>query len=453
LRILCDPWWEAAAYNNQWLPWPTPKPDGVDKRPTDYIYISHGHEDHLNLETLATLRPGAIALTPRFATGRLAPFLESLKMFREVLELDHGRTIRLGSDVRATCYVNATDSMLVLEGDETIVNANDALHASPRVVIDYFCRSLQRRHPNIDAMFIGYGGAAWVPNCIRLPGKNDRAVARIQERSFVDNFLRIVDRLRPHVACAFAASFVLLEPWNRWINEVRFEVPTPDIEYARQPNGKTMCHLLLPNDIVERHVLTRSDTPRPRLQDLERAYRAELSAGCRHAADQKPLSESEVRDLAEKIERRLKFSRGWSPRRARLHAQLAIRDNPGGAFQVRIDAAKVSVVWGPRVDVTPELTFRAEVVRAVLDQEYGSESVFIGYGAVANLRESKELATATRLIQLLSPRTGGIAAVAQELTRQPFATARTLWRQRASLGRYLFLRLGLLSSQEQVLRG
>jgi hypothetical protein len=273
LRIVSDPWWAGPAYNNQWYPWPQPRPDGLTDRAIDYLYLSHGHEDHLHLDTLGTLRQGATVLVPRFVTGRLGPFLREFGSFSEVIELDHGRSIVLRNGVRATCYINATDSLLVLEGDETVVNANDALHASPPAVIEHFCRLLRRRHPRINAMFIGYGGAAWSPNCIHVPGKDDREIARAQEGLFVQNFLRIVDRLAPQVACAFAASFVLLEPWNRWINDVKLSVPTPDVAYGHETvPGRTRCHLLLPNDVVEGGIIRPGGTPPP----LDRGARTSI---------------------------------------------------------------------------------------------------------------------------------------------------------------------------------
>jgi len=40
------------------------------------------------------------------------------------------------------------------------VNGNDALHASPPAVIDYFCILLRRRHRRVDTLFLGYGGAS-----------------------------------------------------------------------------------------------------------------------------------------------------------------------------------------------------------------------------------------------------------------------------------------------------
>jgi hypothetical protein len=48
LTILTDPWWSAPAYRGQWYPYPLPVPDQFDLRGLDAIYISHGHEDHLD---------------------------------------------------------------------------------------------------------------------------------------------------------------------------------------------------------------------------------------------------------------------------------------------------------------------------------------------------------------------------------------------------------------------
>jgi hypothetical protein len=171
LRLLTDPWWAGPAYTNQWHAWPTPQPAGVESRQLDYVYISHGHEDHLHADTLRQLRPGAAALIPEFLTGSAADFLTKELRFCQVIPLRHGRTVELRRGLRATCYVNLTDSMLVLEdGDRVLVNANDALHASPPAVLDHFCRLLRRNHATVDTLFLGYSGASWFPNCVRVPG-------------------------------------------------------------------------------------------------------------------------------------------------------------------------------------------------------------------------------------------------------------------------------------------
>jgi len=54
LRIISDPWWLGPCFGAQWWIYPPPYLDPVQTK-LDYIYISHGHNDHLRIF-------GAIAL-------------------------------------------------------------------------------------------------------------------------------------------------------------------------------------------------------------------------------------------------------------------------------------------------------------------------------------------------------------------------------------------------------
>jgi hypothetical protein len=67
---------------------------------------------------------------------------------------------------------------------------------------------------------------------------------------------------------------------------------------------------------------------------------------------------------------------------------------------------------------------------------------------VASLPSQADVRTAVELVEALSPRIAGVAAVAQELRHHPLATALTLWRQRSPLARRVALRLGLLSDSQ-----
>lgn len=448
LRIVTDPWWEGPAYTNQWFPWPTPQPAGLEQRTVDYVYLSHGHEDHLHVPTLKTLRPGATALVPELVAGGFGSYLRDELGFAHVIELPHGKPVRLRRGLVATCYVNMTDSLLVLEdGDRVLVNANDALHSSPPAVIDHLCATLRRNHPPVDTLFVGFAGASWWPNCLRVPGKDDRAVARERESYFTDNFLRVVDALSPRVASAYAASFTLLEPHNRWIDELRFDLPTPDEEYRRRrPHGPSKAHLLLPGDVIEETEIVQGTTPRPSRATFERALGEELRGAVDQVTNLKPLSSDALRQLAERLDQRLRSASTTLPPHVPFTLEIHIRENPETALHVVLEPTGARAGIGAPRTGGPSLSMRAEILEAVLAQDYGIESVLIGYGAVATLDELGQYERIVEVLRMLSPRRGGVRAVVRELRQQPLRSLAALWRQRWPLALNVAARTGLLGS-------
>jgi hypothetical protein len=443
-RIVSDPWWAGPAYTDQWHPWPRPASEGLEARPIDYLYLSHGHEDHLHAATLERLGRGATVLVPAFLTGAMDDYVRSLG-FERVVAMQHGQRADLGQGVTATCYVNAIDSMLVVEdGEEVLVNANDALHASPAAVADHFCDLLRRNHPPVTALFLGFGGASWFPNCLRLPGKDDRAAALRREQLLADNFARIVVRTAPRLACAFAASFVLLDPAVRWVNEVKLEVPGPDEAFRRRSGGgATACRLLAPGDVVEGAAVHPGPRSRPTREGLEAAYAGELRGDCERLARCEPLAAGTLGELAAEIEERLRAARRAEPA---LELDLRLREAPGAAIRLSTrDRAASARVRAPRADV-PALELRLQILRAVLDGPYGAESITIGCGAVAHLLDARQLRDVLAAIALLSPRVGSWRGIAAELRRNPWAVGTSVVAQRWPLALHVGVRAGLIAS-------
>ncbi|BDG02130.1 MBL fold metallo-hydrolase [Anaeromyxobacter oryzae] len=448
IRIVSDPWWAGPAYTDQWHPWPTPAPDGLAARRIEVLYLSHGHEDHLHAPTLAGIRRDAMVLVPAFVSGGMDAYVASLG-FERVVAMRHGQRIALADGVTATCYVNATDSMLVVEdGEQVLVNANDALHAAPAVVAEHFCNLLRRNHPRIDALFVGFGGASWFPNCLRLPGKDDRAAAARREELLAERFADIVRRLSPRLACAFAASFVLLEPHLRWVNEVKLEAPGPDAIFARRagPARASACRLLAPGDVVDGATVHPGGRSRPTREELERACaEGELRDAAGRVATLAPLSAGALGELAARVEERLAASGGARARP--LDLDLRLRDAPGAAIRIRAGSGSASArVRAPR-EGSGALELRAQILRAVLDEPYGTESITIGCGAVAHLRHPDELRDVLGLLRLLSPRTAASwRGVAAELWRKPWTVSRGIVAQRWPLALHAAARAGLVLS-------
>lgn len=447
LRLLTNPWWEGAAHAGQWQQWPAPQPGGVESRHIDYLYLSSNDDDHFHLPTLRTLRPGTTLLVPESLSRRLPRGLRDELGLSRVVELRHGRTVQLRRGLRVTSYVNLDRSILVLEdGNHVMVDADSALHGAPAVVIDYFCRLLRLRHPSVDTLFLGHRSASWFPNCFRLPGKDDRAVARGREELHLDNFLRVVDQIRPRLACAFGGSFVLVEPQNRWINAVRFDLPSPDLECERRGIAAgTRCHVLLPNDVVDGTEIVKGTTLRPSLEELEKAYATTLRQSCEHASQLQPLSPDQLRDLVIRLDARVK---AYRPRLGNVRPfvmELRLRENPGTALRLEVDDLHARAALGPARGPSAWMDMRAEVLDAILRDPNRIDAITSGYGAVASIGCPEHVVYVNAALMLLGAQATGLRGALEGLRRRPITMLGTLWRQRWPVALHIGARLGLLS--------
>ena len=256
LRLLTDPWLNGPAYARQWYQYPVPD-RSVPIDDVHYIHYSHGHEDHLHQPTFSLLPKSATALLTRQWFPGNAEWLKS-EGFSKVREVPSGRWIRLADPsmtdvVECVNLVNRSDSIGILVADqETLVNVNDALHCYDPSCIDHYCRrirSLLKGRP-IDYLFCGFGGASYFPSCLRHPRKDDRAVGVARERHLAQGFARVVRNLEPRMALAFASGFVLLEPFNLWINEVKLHSDPVALTEQQQPSMRGRVFNLAPGDRI-----------------------------------------------------------------------------------------------------------------------------------------------------------------------------------------------------------
>jgi Beta-lactamase superfamily domain len=266
LTLAFDPWLDGTAYANQWNVYPRAS-DRTKVDNADVILISHGHEDHLHEKTLRSLSKDKVVYYPYYWYGGTFTFLTELG-FRRTIEASSNKTYRLSSCTTATFIVNGQDSIIVIEdGDQILVNCNDALHSSDPQLIELYTSLVKNRWPKIDILFCGFGGASYFPNTFHCPGKDDVEMGLLREQFFVHNFCYIIDRLAPRLAVPFAADFVLLAPQQRWINTVRFpreEIPRYfDLHFRTADRATPRFEIMYPGDCVTGTKLEPTSAYRP----------------------------------------------------------------------------------------------------------------------------------------------------------------------------------------------
>lgn len=128
IKILTDPWYEGQIYNNAWELCPDP-PIIPDYRSLDAIFISHAHPDHFESRTLeriiAARGPDVPVFVAMFFHDVMRQELHRLG-FRRVVEMIPGREFEAFPGVRFySQQFRLDDSLVVIKGDETLVNIND----------------------------------------------------------------------------------------------------------------------------------------------------------------------------------------------------------------------------------------------------------------------------------------------------------------------------------------
>jgi hypothetical protein len=154
--VATDPWLDGDAYFGSWRlshAIPDEQREAIFAAP--YIWLSHGHPDHMHMPSLQQLRDKTI-LIPDHVGGRIRDFLAGEGFRVEVLRDRQWRS--LSPRVRVCCLADFNqDASLLVDIDGTlIVDANDA---SERGWADVVRRATRAAAPTFLLALSGYGDA------------------------------------------------------------------------------------------------------------------------------------------------------------------------------------------------------------------------------------------------------------------------------------------------------
>jgi UDP-MurNAc hydroxylase len=218
-RILTDPWLTEGAYMGTWFHTHLLADAGVTPetccRDIDYLFLSHEHRDHLDLETLRHFRRDIPLLLCRFSTPKLRNYLTSLG-FTNIRETASGEELDLGDGVKATILATAeytNDSALVVE------------HEGVRLFQETDCKlgygDLERLgERGIDIGFYMFSGANWYPMLYQYDEAAQLELVARRRRALLRSLVQRVKLTKPKFAVPAAGPCTVLDPEMLWLNSV-----------------------------------------------------------------------------------------------------------------------------------------------------------------------------------------------------------------------------------------
>lgn len=387
LRILSDPWWQGPCFGSQWWIYPRPYLAPLKGAPVDYIYISHAHADHLHLGTLRRFPKGTKLLVSS-ALG-LEPHLT--KAGYEVIEVDADTEAALGAGV--TCRIMPTHSddtlMVLADGDEVCINANDALHAAPQAVQSRIIGRLKSLYPKIDYVFCGYGIASHFPNCYVIPGKDRAKTAIERQKHFNGQWSGIIAALAPRFGFPFAADVVFLEDDLAWANEPVHNGERPTDRFAAtHPGSPVQVVDIAPGFVIEDGSIVQDVRFEPvSAAEIRQVYGEEIARANSHQAVEDDFVDYLRGLLAERLEVCRDYLREY---RGDYRFLIRLRGAASG-IELRKKGGDLSLALvGPdeagKKDYDVVLTTQPSYLRRALTNEYGDETLFVGSGCIFEYR-------------------------------------------------------------------
>lgn len=382
MTVLSDPWWRGPCFGAQWWNYPFADLACIESRKIDYIYISHGHHDHLHPGTLNTLsRDAKVLISAR--TG-LTPTMRELGF--EVIEIGYDEPAILG-DGALSCRImetHAGDTLMTLtDGKEVCVNLNDALHSAPASVQRDFAERLRAIYPTIDYVFCGYGVASHFPNCYVIPGKDRAATAVRRQEYFNGQWAGLIAALQPKYGFPFAADVAYLEEDLFWLNESAGKAERPTATFDRlYPGSEVQTRDIAPGFVIQDGAVTVDKARQPIISAaLQEACAEQIARANRHGT----VSQSDVDEVAQLLEANLKTCAGYlRSYKGSYRFLIRFHNSPLG---ICIDKAGRRLrVWtvkeGPGQSYDLIYTTRLAYLKWSLTREHAHEILFVGSGGI-----------------------------------------------------------------------
>lgn len=383
LNILSDPWWAGPCFGAQWWVYPEPNLAALENLPVHYIYISHGHNDHLH--------PGTLTRFPRTTTILVSKEIDIAPSIREmgfpVKELSPQEEFDLGHDVKCRLMPTCSDDTLlgISDGKESCLNLNDALHAAPSDIQDEFIHKMKSLYGTIDYLFCGYGTASHFPNCYLIPGKDRLKTAARRQHHFNQCWVKIVNGLSPRFAFPFAADVVLLERELSPLNETIHNAERPTGLFRKTyPEASTTVADIAPGFSVENGTIISNCLRRP-LSTAQLA--SDYASKIQKANNYTDTSSQDIDQLLELLRANVDLCLPYLHTFSGNYRCLIRLRNSAKALEIEKQGPSISVTVvsdAQHPDTRYDLicTTRASYLKQSLKSLYGNEILFVGSGAL-----------------------------------------------------------------------
>ncbi|MBG9941033.1 MBL fold metallo-hydrolase [Brevibacillus formosus] len=247
VKVLCDPWLTDGAYYGSWYHYPPLKFSPEDFNHVDYIYISHVHQDHMDIKTLEIISKDIPILIHDFADKFVYNILKDLG-FKQVIEISNQKEFMLGEDFKIEilasdncdpeackkyfgCNIygadNRTkqiDSLAVFSSDKKVlVNTNDCNYEMARGT----CHYIKEKYKKIDMILVGYVGAGPYPQCFEnydLEEKIHRS--ELKKNQYLLHAVNFIKHFSPTYYMPFAGQYTL----GGKLSELNFLRGDPELE-------------------------------------------------------------------------------------------------------------------------------------------------------------------------------------------------------------------------------
>ncbi|MEO7195275.1 MAG: Rieske 2Fe-2S domain-containing protein [Pseudonocardiaceae bacterium] len=253
--VLCDPWVNPAFFGS-WFPFPdNSNLDWGALGQADFLYVSHLHRDHCDVELLRRWVPKDITvLLPDYPTDELERELAGLG-FRRFLRTASGVPVeRDGLRIMITSLTGPSDgpigdSALSLDDGRTVIlNQNDAHPLDVERLLDF---------GPVQGYFTQFSGAIWWPMVYELPKGARQEFARRKRAGQTDRALRYIDAVGAANVFPTAGPPCFLDAELFELNGVGRDgdsIFTDQLEFLAElasARPGVPAHLLLPGSVAE----------------------------------------------------------------------------------------------------------------------------------------------------------------------------------------------------------
>ena len=383
VSVLSDPWWRGPCFGAQWWVYPAPAIELLDEVKPDYIYISHGHHDHLH--------PGTLKQFSRDTTILVAPAPNMASFIREmgftVIEVGD-EPVSLGTE-GASCRIMPTYSddtlMAITDGREVCLNLNDALHSAPQAVQDRLVARLKGLYPTIDYVFCGYGTASHFPNCYVIPGKDRAATAARRQTHFNAQWAKLIDQFQPRYGFPFAADVVFLEEDLQWANEPVHNAERPTDAFRQLfPQSAVNVVDIAPGYVIENGVTQSNELWKPlSLDQIRIDFDEQITRANRYGT----VTEDAIGEVTTLLQGALDAHREYLlSYEGNYRFFIRYRNSTAGVLIVKrgrtlsLSNVDTAISGIPTFDLM--YTTRLHYLKNSLSQRYGNEILFVGSGGI-----------------------------------------------------------------------